>query len=54
MEGGRFDLFELRADLLEGIEDAAGVSELYAVVEDGLQDVGEGVEGLLVGGWGWD
>ena len=42
------------AGLLERVEDAAGVGELDAVVDDGVQDTGEGVEGLLVGGGGGD
>ena len=43
---------QVGAYLLDGVEDAAGVGEFYAVVDDGLQDVGEGVEELLavVGG----
>ena len=40
--------------LLEGVEDAAGVGELDAVVDDCLQDIGEGVENLLAAGGGGD
>ncbi len=44
---------QVGADLLEGVEDAAGVGDLDAVGSDGLQDTGEGFEELLaVGGDG--
>ena len=49
-----FGILQVGADLLEGVEDAAGVGEFDAVVDDGLQDIGEGVEGLLVAGGGGD
>jgi hypothetical protein len=38
---------QVGADLLEGVEDAAGVGDLDAVVSDGLQDAGEDLEELL-------
>jgi hypothetical protein len=52
--GGGFDLLQVGADLLEGVEDAACVGDLDAVVSDGLQDTGEGVEALLAGGGSGD
>jgi hypothetical protein len=36
MGGGGFGLLQVNAYLLEGVEDAAGVGELDAVVDDGL------------------
>ena len=51
---GGFGFLQVGAYLLECVEDAAGVGEFYAVVDDGLQDIGEGVEGLLVAGGGGD
>ena len=44
---------EVGAYLLEGVEDAACLGDLDAVVSDGLQDAGEDFEELLpvVGDW---
>jgi hypothetical protein len=36
MEGGGFGVLQVDADVLEGVEDAAGVGEFDAVVDDGL------------------
>ena len=52
--GGGLGVLQVDGHLLEGVEDAAGVGEFNAVVEDGLEDIGEGVEALLVTRRGWD
>ena len=45
---------QVGAYLLECVEDAARVGDLDAVVDDGLQDIGEGIENLLAAGGGGD